>query len=94
MLHAVYLLLFLMIAAPLIGLIPLAALGAMLLVVAWSMTDREDIVKMLSEMRGNALVLIATFLLTIAVNLIVGIAVGCAIAALLAWRKRRAPDPV
>ena len=94
MLHAVYLLLFLMIAAPLIGLIPLAALGAMLLVVAWSMTDRVDIVKMLSEMRGDALVLIATFLLTIAVNLIVGIAVGCAVAAFLAWRKRRAPDPV
>lgn len=88
MLHSVYLLLFLMLAAPLIGLIPLAALGAMLLVVSWSMTDREDFAHMLMEMRGDALVLMATFVLTIFVNLIAGIAVGCAIAALLGWQKR------
>jgi SulP family sulfate permease len=79
-----------MVAAPLIGLIPLAALGAMLLVVAWSMTDREDFARMFLEMRGDALVLLATFLLTIFVNLIAGIAAGCAIAALLGWRNRRA----
>jgi SulP family sulfate permease len=90
MLHAVYLLLFLMIAAPLIGLIPLAALGAMLLVVSWSMTDREDFSRMFLAMRGDALVLMTTFLLTIFVNLIAGIAAGCAIAALLAWRQRKA----
>ena len=89
-LHCVYLLVFLMIAAPLIGLIPLAALGAMLLVVAWSMTDREDFYKMMSEMRGEALVLMTTFLLTIFVNLLAGIAAGCVIAALLGWRNRRA----
>jgi sulfate permease, SulP family len=89
-LHCVYLLVFLMVAAQLIGLIPLAALGAMLLVVAWSMTDREDFSRMFLEMRADALVLIATFLLTIFVNLLAGIAVGCAIAALLGWRKRRA----
>ncbi len=89
-LHCVYLLLFLLIAAPLIGLIPLAALGAMLLVVAWTMTDKGDFWALLREMRGETLVLLATFLLTIFVNLIAGIAAGCAIAALLYWHRKRA----
>ena len=89
-LHCSYLLLFLLIAAPLIGLIPLAALGAMLLVVAWSMTDRTDFWTLLREMRCDTVVLLATFLLTIFVNLIAGIAAGCAIAALLYWYRKRA----
>lgn len=90
MLHSAYLLLFLMLAAPLIGLIPLAALGAMLLVVAWSMSDRHEFYKMLSARGGDALVLMTTFVLTIFVNLIAGIAVGCAIAAFVRWQGRRA----
>jgi SulP family sulfate permease len=89
-LHCGYLLVFLLIAAPLIGLIPLAALGAMLLVVSWSMTDKGDFWALLREMRGDAVVLLATFLLTIFVNLIAGIAAGCAIAALLNWHRKRA----
>jgi sulfate permease, SulP family len=84
------LLVFLLVAAPLIGLIPLASLGAMLLVVAWSMTDKGDFWLLLREMRGDAVVLLATFLLTIFVNLIAGIAAGCAIAALLHWYRKRA----
>ncbi len=89
MLHCAYLLLFLMLAAPLIGLIPLAALGAMLLVVAWSMADRADFWALLREMRGDTVVLLATFLLTIFVNLIAGIAAGCIIAAAFYWYRRR-----
>jgi SulP family sulfate permease len=89
-LHSAYLLVFLLVAAPLIGLIPLASLGAMLLVVAWSMTDKGDFWLLLREMRGDAVVLLATFLLTIFVNLIAGIAAGCAIAALLHWYRKRA----
>ncbi len=91
MLHSGYLLLFLLIAAPLIGLIPLAALGAMLLVVAWTMTDRADFWNMLTEMRGDAAVMMATFLLTIFVNLIAGITAGCIIAAALHWYRRDHP---
>jgi SulP family sulfate permease len=89
-LHCGYLLVFLLIAAPMIGLIPLAALGAILVVVAWSMTDKGDFWALLREMRGDAMVLLATFLLTIFVNLIVGIAIGTAIAAALNWYSGRA----
>lgn len=39
MLHAVYLVFFMAVAAPLIGYVPLAALGAVLAIVAWNMSD-------------------------------------------------------
>ena len=46
MLHAVFVLLFMMIAAPLAGYIPLAALAAVLAVVAWNMAEKEAIWQM------------------------------------------------
>src|SRR5665213_981122 len=81
--HCGYLLVFLMVAAPLVGFIPLAALGAVLAVVAWNMADKEEFWSLLRSSRGDAAVLLATFLLTIFVNLITGIAVGVVLGALL-----------
>ena len=43
MLHSVFLLLFMLIAAPLASYIPLAALAAVLVVVAWNMAEKHDI---------------------------------------------------
>ncbi len=92
MLHCVYLLVFLMVAGPLAGFIPLSALGAMLLVVAWNMADKEEFVAVLRGDRGGAAILLATFLLTIFVNLLVGIAAGVGLAiALYLWRRRAGP---
>ena len=89
-LHSAYLLVFLFVAAPLVGLIPLAALAAMLVVVAWNMTDRREFAAMLGARNGDTAVLLATFLLTIFFNLLIGIAAGVALAALLhVYRKRR-----
>jgi SulP family sulfate permease len=42
MLHAIYLLLFVLVAAPLAAYIPLASLGAVLVVVAWNMAEKAD----------------------------------------------------
>lgn len=81
MLHAAYLLLFMLAAAPLAGYIPLAALGAVLAVVAWNMAEREDFVVLLATSAGDRLVLLATFLLTIFVDLATGIAVGVVLGA-------------
>ncbi|MDP2411163.1 MAG: SulP family inorganic anion transporter [Pseudolabrys sp.] len=83
MLHSVYLLLFLAIAAPLVGYIPLAALSAVLLVVAWTMAEKEEFWALLRSSRADAAVLMATFLLTIFVDLITGITVGVVMGALL-----------
>ena len=44
MLHALYLLLFMLVAAPLVAYIPLAALGAVLAVVAWNMAEKDEFV--------------------------------------------------
>lgn len=80
--HCGYLLFFLAVAAPLVGFIPLAALGAVLTVVAWNMAEKEEFWSLLRT-KGDAVVLIATFLLTIFVDLITGIGVGVVLGALL-----------
>ena len=83
MLHAGYLLVFMLVAAPLAGYIPLAALGAVLVVVAWNMAEREDFVVLLGASTGDRLILLATFLLTVFVDLMTGIAVGVVLGAFI-----------
>ena len=83
MFHCGYLLLFLAVAAPLVGFIPLAALGAVLAVVAWNMAEKEEFWSLLRASRGDAAVLLTTFLLTIFVDLMTGIAAGVVLGALL-----------
>jgi SulP family sulfate permease len=83
MLHAVFLLLFMLIAAPLATYIPLAALAAVLATVAWNMAERSQIALILRHDRGEAAVLLATFLLTIFRDLTEGIAVGVTLGAIL-----------
>jgi hypothetical protein len=75
-LHCGYLLVFLIVAAPLVGFIPLAALAAVLAVVAWNMAEKEQFWPLLRSSGGDAVVLLSTFLLTIFVDLVTGIAVG------------------
>jgi SulP family sulfate permease len=81
--HALYLLLFMIVAAPLVAYVPLAALGAVLVVVAWKMAEREQFWALLRSSRGDALVLLLTFGLTVFVDLTTGIAVGMVLGAFL-----------
>ena len=81
--HCGFLLLFLAVAAPLVGYIPLAALGAVLMIVAWNMAEKEEFWSLIRTSRGDAAVLLATFLLTIFVDLTTGIAVGVVMGALM-----------
>lgn len=81
MLHAVYLLAFMMVAAPLASYIPLAALGAVLAVVAWNMAEKHEFMGLLRASREDAVILLATFLLTILVDLTIAIAVGVVLGA-------------
>jgi len=90
MAHALFLLLFMLVAAPLAGYIPLSALAALLAVVAWNMAERHAFAALIRERRGEALVLLATFLLVLFRDLIEGILAGCGLALVLyLWRKRR-----
>jgi sulfate permease, SulP family len=83
MLHSIFLLLFMLIAAPLASYIPLAALAAVLVVVAWNMAEKRDFATLIRSSRGDATVLLATFLLTIFRDLTEGILVGFALGAVL-----------
>ena len=87
MLHAVYLLLFMLVAAPLAAYIPLASLGGVLAVVAWNMAEKEEFASLLKSSRGDAAILLATFLLTIFVDLTVAIAVGVTLGAFLVLHR-------
>ncbi|MGB8812909.1 MAG: SulP family inorganic anion transporter [Paracoccaceae bacterium] len=83
MLHAVFVGLFMLIAAPLAGYIPLAALAAMLAVVAWNMIEKEAVWQLLRSSRADAVVLLATFLLVVFRDLPSGIVVGFALGGLV-----------
>ena len=83
MLHAVFLLLFMVIAAPLARFIPLAALAGVLAIVAWNMVEKQAFWNLLRASRGDAAVLIVTLLLTIFRDLTEAIIVGFALGSVL-----------
>lgn len=108
MLHALFLLAFMLVAAPLLSLIPLAALAGVLAVVAWNMVERPAIAALLRAGPGETAVLAVTFLLTVFRDLTEAIVVGFALGAILfihrmgraaevraetAGEDPRAPDP-
>ena len=82
-LHSAFILLFMLIAAPLAAYIPLAALAGVLAVVAWNMIERSAIATLVRSGWGEATVLGATFFLTIFRDLTEGIIVGCALGSVL-----------
>ena len=83
MAHAGFLLAFMLLAAPLMAYVPLAALAAVLVVVAWNMSEIEQFRHLLRGHWGDRLVLLATFGLTVAFDLTVAIEVGVVLAAFL-----------
>jgi sulfate permease, SulP family len=85
MLHAVILLLIMLVAAPLVAYVPLAALAGVLVTVAWNMIERPAIAAMLRDSYGDLLVLMVTLLVTLLHDLMLGIAAGT----LLAYGLRR-----
>ena len=91
MLHSLFLLSFMLLAAPLAAYIPLAALAGVLVLVAWNMAERHEFATLLRSSRGDAVVLLATFGLTVFRDLTEGIVVGFALgAALFIHRMSRA----
>ena len=83
MLNAVFMLALMLLAAPLASYVPLAALGAVLAMVAWNMAEKHEFAALLTTSRGDAAVLVATFLLTIFVDLTTAISTGVVLAAFL-----------
>ncbi|WP_454286715.1 SulP family inorganic anion transporter [Rhizobium arsenicireducens] len=83
MLHALFILVFMLVAAPLASYIPLAALAGVLAVVAWNMIERPAFAALIRTSRGDAVVLLVTLLLVVFRDLTEGIIVGFTLGALL-----------
>lgn len=85
--HCVFLLLVLLFIGKWAALIPMATLAAVLLVVAYNMSEWREFVHLLKSPRGDVAVLAATFLLTVFIELTVAIQVGILLAAFLFLQK-------
>ena len=76
MVHALSLLIIMALAAPLAGHVPLAALSAILMFVAWNMGEWREFVHLRQYRMPYRITLLAVFLLTVVVDLTVAVEVG------------------
>jgi SulP family sulfate permease len=83
MMHSLFLLLFIVVAAPLASFIPLAGLAGVLTVVAWNMVEKHAFATLLRASGGDTAVLLTTFLLTVFRDLTEAIVVGFALGSVL-----------
>ena len=83
MLHSIFLLVFMLVAAPLAAYIPLASLAGILAIVAWNMVEKPAIATLMKASRGDAAVLTITILLTVFRDLTEAIVVGFALGSVL-----------
>lgn len=82
--HVVFLMLIIVLAAPLAFYVPLAALSAILFVVAWNMSELRHFLYLLKNApRGDVAVLAVTFMLTVFVDLVVAVNIGVLLSVLL-----------
>jgi sulfate permease, SulP family len=74
--------------APLLGRLPMSALAALLLQVAWNMSEARHFAHALRVApRGDVAVLVACFVLTVIFDMVVAVSVGVVLAALLFMRR-------
>jgi sulfate permease, SulP family len=81
--HCATLLLILLFAGRWAALIPMATLAAILIVVAYNMSEYHSFVRLLRSPKSDVVVLFATFLLTVLIDLTVAIQVGVLLAGFL-----------
>jgi sulfate permease, SulP family len=87
MIHALTLLLTMLFVGKWAALIPMAALAGILVVVSWNMSELKSFGFVLKGSKSDATVLMATFVLTVFVDLTVAIEIGLILAAFLFMRK-------
>lgn len=84
--HSIVLLLFVLMVAPLVGIVPLAALGGVLLATTVQMVQVGAIRSIVRSSRGDAIVLVITFVVTVTIDLVTAVIVGLALAGIVALR--------
>ena len=84
LIHALVVLGSVLLAAPLVAYIPMAALAGLLLVVAWNMSEvRHGIHVLRVAPKSDVFVMLTCFALTVAVDMVAAVSVGIVLAALL-----------
>ena len=83
MFHALFVLAFMLVAAPLASYIPLAALAGVLTVVAWNMAEKQAFAILLRSSISDAVVLLVTLGLVVFRDLTTGIPAGFVLSMLL-----------
>jgi sulfate permease, SulP family len=86
--HALLILLYVMTLAEYISYIPMAALAALLISVAWRMSHAWQFVRIIRiAPRSDTVVLVTCFLLTVLIDMVAGVTVGMVMAALLFMKR-------
>ncbi|HJW94250.1 MAG TPA: sulfate permease [Thermoanaerobaculia bacterium] len=87
MVHAIVLLLILVFAGKWAAMVPLASLAAILVIVAYHMSEWRSFAGLLRAPKSDIVVLILTFALTVFVDLTVAVQVGIVVASLLFMKR-------
>lgn len=89
--HAAVILLALLVLAPLLSYVPMASLAALLLLVAWNMSERRHFAGIIRlGSRSDIAVLLTCFVLTVLIDMVVAVTVGFILAALLFMHRMAA----
>lgn len=88
MVHAATVLAAVLVLAPLIGYLPMASLAALLLLVAWNMSEAKHFVHVVRVApKSDVAVLLTCYGLTVAFDMVIAVSVGIVLAALLFMRR-------
>jgi SulP family sulfate permease len=87
MVHALTVLAVMLLLAPYAGKIPLAALAAVLVIVAWNMAERDHFKTLFRAPRSDIAVLLTTFGLTVFTDLTIAVGVGMILASMLFMKR-------
>lgn len=87
MVHAVVLLLIMVLFMPLAKMIPLASLAAILIIVAYNMSEWREFLALFKAPKSDIIVLLTTFIITVIIDLVVAIEIGMVLAAFLFMKR-------
>lgn len=87
MIHALTILFFMLFLSPLVSKIPMAALSSVLVFVAWNMSELPHFIEILKGQKGDAIALLATFILTVLIDLTVAVQVGVLLSAVIFLKR-------
>ncbi|MEO8504693.1 MAG: C4-dicarboxylic acid transporter DauA [Acidobacteriota bacterium] len=86
--HSVFVLLAVLLLAPLLAYLPMASLAALLLLVAWNMGEPRHVLRMLrAAPKSDVLLLLLCLFLTVVFDMVVSVTVGVLVGALLFMRR-------